>query len=452
MSSNNNKMASPASDEKSLPSRDFHVSILGGGIGGISAAIGLLRAGVPVDVFEAAAEYGEIGAGISFGKNARTALEWLGLGNEFERQATTVASGIWFEWREGTGEKQELIASTYSKPHGNSSVHRAKFLDAMSKHVPKHVSHFGKRLKHIETLPTGSARLVRMHFEDESTFDTDVVIGYDGIHSRVREHILGKRAPLQWSGTWAYRGLIPTKRFIEAVGAEKGESYARQPQMFVGKDTHVLVFPIDKHETVNLVAFHTDRSAWPQRASLPTGEAWTQPTTTEHMISQFPGWGADIINMMKCMDNPSKWALHQLVPTLDTYVKDTVCIAGDAAHGGTPHQGAMAGQAMEDAVFLSWLLAQPGISKSNVAKALQLHNTIRLPRANRVLSSSLQAGDVYEFAGPQGADHAALKQELESRFDWIWEVRRCAAARHGPKKCRCGILISPSSRLFLSHQ
>lgn len=410
-------------------SKDFHVSILGGGIGGISAAIGLLRAGVSVDLFEAAAQYGEIGAGISFGKNARTAMEKLGLAKEFEKQATTIPSGVWFEWREGQGEEQELIATSYSKPHGNSSVHRARFLDAMVEHVPKHISHFGKRLRHIERLSIGSHRSVRMHFEDETTFDTDVVIGYDGIHSKVREYILGTKPELQWSGTWAYRGLIPTKRFIEAVGPQKGEFYARTPQMFLGKDTHVLIFPIDHHDTVNVVAFNTDRSQWPQRAKLPEGEPWTQPTTIEHIISQFSGWGTDVVNMIKCMDKPSKWALHQLVPPLDTYVKGSVCIAGDAAHGGTPHQGAMAGQAMEDAVFLSWLLAQPGVRKSNIEKVLQLHNTIRLSRANEVMNSSLQAGDVYEFAGPQGADRAALKRELESRFDWIWDVRLLAHCR-----------------------
>lgn len=403
-------------------SKDYHVSIIGGGIGGISAAIGLKRAGVPVDLFEAASQYGEIGAGISFGFNSRTALEKLGLGEEFRQQATTVDSGIWFEWRDGEGEKQDLIGTTYTKPYGNSSVHRAKFLDSMVKHIDEKMSHFGKRLTKIEQIQQPAERLQRLHFDDGSTFDTDVVIGYDGIHSKVRKHVIGRDAKLQWSGTWAYRGLIPTKQFIEAVGQEKGEFYAKTPQMFLGKDTHVLIFPIDQHETVNLVAFSTDRSKWPQRPDLAEGEPWTQPSTQEEMISHFSGWGKDIIAMFKCMEKPSKWALHQIMPTLETYVNGTVCIAGDAAHGGTPHQGALAGQAMEDAVFLSWLLSQTGVKRDNLEQVLTVYDSVRRPRANKVLETSLEAGDVYEFASQHGDDRKKIAHDVENRMDWIWGV------------------------------
>lgn len=141
----------------------------------------------------------------------------------------------------------------------------------MVKHVPKDISHFGKRLIKIEDLPKDSSHRYKLHFEDETTHDTDVVLGCDGIHSKVRDHINVSNsqnpAALQWSGTWAYRGLIPTQKFKNAVGGEKGEYYAKTPQMFVGKDRHILIFPIDKFETVNAVAFTTDRSQWPKRPS-----------------------------------------------------------------------------------------------------------------------------------------------------------------------------------------
>lgn len=82
----------------------------------------------------------------------------------------------------------------------------------------------------------------------------------------------------------------------------------------------------------------------------------------------------------------------------------------------------MAGQAIEDALFLSWLFAHPAVKKSNLKEALNVYDAIRRPRANKVLESSLEAGDVYEMAGLSGTDRAKLKVELESRFDWIWEV------------------------------
>jgi salicylate hydroxylase len=89
-------------------------------------------------------------------------------------------------------------------------------------------------------------------------------------------------------------------------------------------------------------------------------------------------------------------------------------------------EGAMAGQAIEDALFLSRLLSADGVNASNVDEALQVYNEIRLPRANKVLETSLEAGDVYEYYGKPGDDEAKLKEELESRFRWIWDVSRYA--------------------------
>ncbi|CAE6382352.1 unnamed protein product [Rhizoctonia solani] len=411
--------------------KDFEVSIIGGGIGGLSAAIGLSRAGVPVQVFEAARQFSEIGAGVSFGKNARNALAKLGLQKEFQEQATTIPSGIWFEWRNGQGQGQELIATTHSHPVGNSSVHRAQFLDTMVKHVPKSISHFGKRLVSIEKLACGEGKNLRLHFEDGSSHDTDLVIGYDGIHSKVREHLEGVKriantesgaSKLQWSGSWAWRGMIPTDKFLEGVPTKMGVHYSKTPQMFLGKDRHILIFPINNFRTINVVAFATDRSKWPERPKLKEGEPWTQKSTKEEMISQFPGWADDIVNILKCIEEPSKWALHELNPTLNTFVDGTICIAGDAAHAGTPHQGALAGQAIEDALFLTWLLSQPSVKRANLADALQIYDSVRRPRANKIIESSFEAGEIYEFALDRtGSDFRKLQHELESRYEWIWE-------------------------------
>ncbi|KAG8730433.1 hypothetical protein FRC11_006717, partial [Ceratobasidium sp. 423] len=410
--------------------KDFEVAIIGGGIGGLSAAIGLLRAGVPVQVFEAACQFSEIGAGLSVGKNARNALAKLGLQKEFDEQAT-IPSGIWFEWRNGQGQGQELIATTHCHPVGNSSVHRASFLDAMVKHVPKSISHFGKRLVSIEKLAHNTGKNIRLHFQDGSSHDTDLVIGYDGIHSKVREHLESAKriantksgaSELQWSGSWAWRGLIPTDKFLKSVPTKLGEHYSKTPQMFLGKDRHILIFPINEFRTINIVAFVTDRSQWPERPKLKEGEPWTQKSTQEELVAQFPGWANDIVNILKCIEEPMKWALHELNPTLDTYVDGTICIAGDAAHGGTPHQGALAGQAIEDALFLTWLLSQPSVKRANLADALQVYDSVRRPRANKIVETSSEAGDIYEFALDRtGSDFSKLRHELESRYEWIWE-------------------------------
>jgi salicylate hydroxylase len=94
-----------------MTKKDFNVSVIGGGIGGLTLTIGLVRAGISVDIFEAAPKFAEIGAGISVGNNARNALIKLGLGDDFDELSTQIPSSIWFEWRRGEGDDQKLIAT-----------------------------------------------------------------------------------------------------------------------------------------------------------------------------------------------------------------------------------------------------------------------------------------------------------------------------------------------------
>lgn len=540
-----------------------HVSVIGAGIGGACLTVGLLKSGVDVTVFESASKFSEIGAGISFGLNAVNALRELGLGSAFDSLATTVPTGEYFQWRTPHGS---LLGETFARPDGNATVHRARFLDEVVKHIPDSNVQFGKRFK--EAKKEGS-RKWRIYFTDGSFADTDVVIGADGIHSVVRRFMLGlrhtkpvangegledKSAPeaietaetatdktttaskrkhaatngdeqshnsvanvdgdktktglvdtekndidktksdsvtqegknvdkpttrsasekdsqdakgasrpvntdkgkhvdkttkenvtktvhpdknnhiaeihdtepkLIWSGTWAYRGLIPTDKWMSALGEEKGKLYGLTPQMFLGKDGHLLTFPIDFGKTINVVAFTTDRSHWPERTTLPPNTPWTQETTQEAMISDFSTevWGEDIHTILKCFPSPpSKWALHTLSPALESYQYDGIVVMGDAAHGGCPHHGAMAGQAIEDGLFLSRLLGHSGITTENVTKALEVVDTIRLPRANAVMESSLNLGDKYELRSQElGEDVSVVAEWLRTAWDWIWQ-------------------------------
>ncbi|KAJ1020678.1 hypothetical protein NDA16_004071 [Ustilago loliicola] len=418
------------------PEKDFKVAIVGGGIGGLTLAIGLHDRGVPVHIFESAAKFAEIGAGIAIGPNAQNALQRLGLYESFLEFADFPSRNLFFQWRLAETEQQTLLSETLCKKYGMASIHRAELLDTFVKRIPQEICSFGKRLKSIQQPNPSSGRedqgekKVKLGFEDGSTYEADLVIGCDGIHSRVRGALDPKTAgpsavagldSLVWSGTWAYRGLIPRERFVAALGKEKGEFYADTAQMMLAKDSHLLIFPIQGGKTVNLVAFVTDRTRWPDRTPLPQGEAWIQETSKQALLDDFSTYSSDLVKMLECIDKPSKWALHQVVPSLTSFVNGRVMVTGDAAHGGVPHQGAMAGQAIEDALFVSNLLSHPKVNKHNLSKALQVVDKIRLPRANRVLESSLEAGDTYEFRGVGVDDPKKLGQHLVERFDHIWD-------------------------------
>lgn len=396
------------------------IAIIGGGIGGVAFAVALSRfPDLDVQLFEAAPQFSEIGAGVSFGPNAVRAIQRLGLEGTYRRIADTSPApfeDVWFEWRRGSDDG--YLTATLAPGCGQSSVHRADFLDAIVAHLPEGVAHFGKRCIEVTQEEGATA-----HFADGSSFTADILIGFDGIKSAVRANVLpadthGEIAPL-WSGTYAYRGMIPTAQLEDALDAKGADPrLALVPQMYLGTDRHILTFPVKQSALINVVAFITDRSsAEPQ---LPEGEEWVQAVSQQEMLEVFAGWGAASRAILECIPEPTRWALHEL-PELPRYHRGRVLLVGDAAHALVPHQGAGAGQALEDAYVLASLLGDEACTRDSVEQVLAAFEAVRHGRTCRVQYTSHEAGNVYEYAGEGiGDDEAMLIENLETRFDWLW--------------------------------
>ncbi len=398
------------------------IGIVGGGIGGIALAIALSRcADLDLHLFEAASKFSEIGAGVSFGPNAVAAIRHLGLDTAYQ----SVADGspapyedVWFEWRRM--EDEAYLTSSIALECGQSSVHRADFLDAMVNCLPESIAQFGKRCCGILQDDEG----VHVFFEDGSQFTGDVVIGADGIKSAVREHVLpsadyGDVGPRS-SGTHAYRGLVEREELancLEHAGVDP--RLAHVPQMYLGIDRHVLTFPIKQGEIVNVVAFVSDRSR-PGPKSAETG-TWVTDVTQAEMRAVFSGCGSAVKTVLDCIESPTRWSLHD-IPTLPHYHRHRVLLMGDSAHAMLPHQGAGAGQALEDAYELSRLLGNARCKRRNVADVLAAFDAVRRSRAGRVQATSFAAGELYQCRAPGITDdEGRLADELEHRFDWIWQ-------------------------------
>ncbi|AKC80633.1 salicylate hydroxylase [Xanthomonas arboricola] len=399
--------------------QQLRVAIVGGGIAGIALARGIhALPHIKVDLFESAAAFGEIGAGVSFGANAVRAIEGLGLGEPYAAVADRTPApnqDIWFEWRVGADAKP--IGDTRAPGVGQSSVHRADFLAAIADSLPPEISHFAKRAISIDEQKDG----VTVHFADGTSHQADVLFAADGIKSALRDHVLqahGKSpvAP-RFTGTQAFRGLLPTQRLREAFRAQHlDERMIDVPQMFLFQDAHVLTFPVKQGSIVNVVAFFTERPA----VAWPAGRPWVCATTLQEMLARFDGCGPAIATLLGCIEAPTLWALHDL-EHLEHYTAGRVALIGDAAHAMLPHQGAGAGQGLEDAFFLTGLLADPEMTRDDVHALLQAYEAIRKPRAQRVQTTSWEAGELYEFRAPLAiADPARLGQVLAERFDWIW--------------------------------
>lgn len=285
-----------------MKQKPFTIAIVGGGIGGLALALGLLHQGIRVQVYEAAAAFAEIGAGIGFGPNSvrsmylidpaiKAAFDGLATKNEGENEEET-----WINFRCGMGEP-ELIAKVQTRDKdktGLSSVHRAHFLEELVKLLPDCVACFGKRLLHLHA---ESADTVRLEFADGTMSQADAVVGCDGVRSRVRCILGGHENDsqgMEFTGKFVYRGLIPMDRAKAAVGHD----LSGNAQMYLGPGHALLTYPIDHGKTVNAVVFSTKEDGKWDHAQ------WVLQKTREDVQDIFRGWGEPVQRLIEVSDPP----------------------------------------------------------------------------------------------------------------------------------------------------
>ncbi|MBO3273718.1 salicylate 1-monooxygenase [Pseudomonas sp. Milli4] len=399
----------------------LRVGIIGGGISGVALALDLCRhSHLDVRLFESAPAFGEVGAGVSFGANAVRAIAGLGLAEPYGQVADRTPEpwqDVWFEWRRSSDAG--YLGASVAPGVGQSSVHRADFLDVLASRLPEGIAQFNKRAASVEQ----QGDEARVLFTDGSDYRCDLLIAADGIKSAIRNHVLEGlgAAPVapRFSGTCAYRGMIDSLRLREAYQAAGiDEHLVDVPQMYLGLDGHILTFPVKHGRIINVVAFVSDRSSpapiWPKNAP------WVREASQREMLDAFAGWGDAARVLLQCIPAPTHWALHDLAE-LPGYVHGRVALIGDAAHAMLPHQGAGAGQGLEDAYFLARLLGEPQLRASDLSALLESYDALRRPRACRVQRTSWETGELYELRDPAvGSDEQALGATLASRFDWLW--------------------------------
>ncbi|KAL4784897.1 hypothetical protein BJX76DRAFT_367288 [Aspergillus varians] len=405
-----------------MSAKQFTVAIIGGGIGGLSLAVGLLRRNVPVQIYEAASAFKEVGLGLTIGPAAHRAMPLIDpkIREIYDQLITTHADSpgyekfreTWFEVVWATGEKAgQVLLDLKALPSGQTTVRRADFLDALVKLVPGEIAHFGKRLDTLEEIGDG----VQMRFTDGTSASASVVVGCDGIHSSVKRFVLPEHEYAQtqprYSGMYGYRAVLPMETMVEAVGDQR----ARVSTMYIGDGAYGVTYPIMRAQKVNcgIYPLHAD---WDQ-------EGWMRPARKEDMRRDFAHMGGHINSLIEHMPDPSQWAIFEH-PHISTYARSRVAILGDAAHASTPHQGAGAGQAIEDAHVLAELLGDARVlNAAHVQEAFRAYDVVRRPRSQRVVSSSAENAYLLclRLEGV-GNDEERLKQTLQERLRWLWDL------------------------------
>jgi len=388
------------------------VLIAGGGIGGLTAALALLRQGRPVRVFEQATQLGEVGAGLQLSANATRALHLLGLSQQLAAIAVEPSGKEIRLWNTGQTWKLfdlgESSIAEYGYPYYTiyrPDLHRV-LVDAIRALSPDAIQ-LNARLESFEQ--DRSSGYVKVRLADGTVHEGSALVGADGVHSAVRRQLFGDGTP-HYSGCMAWRGVIPVERIDPAVVRQVGTNW-------VGPGRHVIQYPLRAGKLMNFVGIvETDR--WIE-------ESWTQRGTHEECHADFEGWHPDIHELIRHIETPYRWALMAR-PPLPTWTQGLVTLLGDASHPTLPFLAQGAVMAIEDGYVLARALGEV----DDVARALQRYEAARIGRTTTIVEKSTENGRRFhnpELASAEGSaayvDREWSPARVRERYHWLFDYR-----------------------------
>lgn len=348
------------------------IIIAGGGIGGLSAAMGLARIGYQITVLEQAEQFGEIGAGIQIGPNAFHAMDYLGVGGEARAKAVYIDKLIMMDGLSGDEVAHIDVNEPFRQRFGNpyAVIHRGDlhgvFLNAC-RADPNITLVTQQRVVGYENVAGGA----RVRTEKGDMFAGDAVIGADGVRSKIREQLTGGDE-LKLSGHVAYRAVLDIEEMPEELRWNAATLWA-------GPKCHMVHYPLQGWKTFNLVAtFVTDVS----------NVGSNEPGRREEVLDRF---GHIVPRARKLLEVPKswrRWVLGDREP-IENWTDGKVTLLGDAAHPTHQYFAQGACMAMEDSVMLTHQLkAHAGDFDAAFAE----YQKARIVRAYRVVLSSRMIG------------------------------------------------------------
>lgn len=348
----------------------LNIAICGGGIGGFSAAIALIKMGHKVEVFEQAPEFNRVGADINLTPNAVFALDRLGVGDYLRKTAARPTFRI---SRDGiTGEETSRLPMSdaaeekYGAPQ--LTIHRADLLTSLQNRLPQDAIHLGMPVADVQTTDDGATVI----FANGEQRAFDLVIGADGIHSAVRTALWGKDDP-RFTGVVSYRAVFPLEK---AEGLKDAEAFTK----WWGEtsDKQIVTFPLTLGKEIFVFAT-TAQDGW-------TEEGWTLPGDVDELRAEYENFHPDAQALLANCTTVTKSALHVREP-MAKWAKGCATIMGDAAHPMVPFMAQGACMAIEDAVVLARCLE--GAEKEDIAAALEKYEAERKPRTAKIQENSL---------------------------------------------------------------
>jgi salicylate hydroxylase len=360
------------------------IAIAGGGIGGMAAAIALMRQGHRVTVCEQASGWGRVGADVNLTPNVVKALDGLGgqVGAQVRRDGAQPTFRISRDWDTGLETSRLGMGQTAEQQYGapQVTIHRADLLAALAAEVPERQILLGRRLKSLVQDDAG----VLLQFEDGSSSRHEVLIGADGIHSRVRSALFGEESP-RFTGVVSYRSVVPSERVQDVPEIDAFTKWwGPNPQ------SQIVTFPLNQGRETFVFAT-TGQDNW-------TEESWTSEGDVQELRQVYSDFHPDARKLLDACERVLKSALYEREP-LAQWSQGRVSLLGDACHPMLPFMAQGAGMAIEDAVVLGRALA--GVALPGVPQALQAYEQVRRERTARIQIGS--RGNQW-MKGPGNAD------------------------------------------------
>ncbi len=385
------------------------VLVAGGGIGGVTAALALLRHGIEVKVLEQAPSLGEVGAGIQISPNSARVLHALDLLAQVEQFAFRPER---IEMRFGrSGRKIFTIPLAVEAVHRWGApylhVHRADLLDVLVAELREKAPGAIRTNARVEGYVT-TDNLVEVRLDGGERIVADILIGADGVKSAIREQMLGPEAP-RFTGCVAWRAVVPMSQLGHLAPPPSA-------CVWVGEGKHAVTYRIRRGELANFVGV-VERDDWRH-------ESWTEKGAREDALRDFAGWHPAICAIIENAGEMYRWALFDREP-LERWTDGRVALLGDACHPMLPFMAQGAAMAIEDA----WVLASKLKQGTDPVAALIAYEQARKGRTAKVqLAARANAGIFHRRTmlgklgtyGPMWLGARMAPSVVHARQDWIY--------------------------------
>lgn len=390
------------------------VIVAGGGIGGLAAALALVRQGFPVKVLEQAPVIGEIGAGIQLGPNAFHAFDSLGIGEKARSRAVYTAEMVMHDAVDGALVGRIQTGDAFRQRFGNpyAVIHRAD--------VHRSLLEGAEETGKVEFLTSTRVERIAQDEAGVTVYDQHgtahhgiALIGSDGVKSAVREQFVGD--PARVTGHVVYRAVIDKKDFPQDLQWNAAS-------IWVGPNCHLVHYPLRGGEQYNVVVTFHSRNQ----------EEWgVTEGSLEEVQSYFQGICPQARQLIDLPKSWKRWATADREP-IGQWSFGRVTLLGDAAHPTTQYLAQGACMALEDAVTLGEALRVNG---NDFLKAFDLYQHSRIARTARIVLSAREMGRIYHAKGVERLVRNDLwKGRTQERFydamEWLygWNVDNCLAA------------------------